>query len=679
MRLRDPRALCCSLLLLGCSAGGAHFPWGAAARAPVAERADVHTLNRGYRRTQSQVWVRKVDRPTRAALDYAAYHANFMIADPEPESPIDPGQHPDTSHPFAGKIERGTLTSDFSKLPLSEAERGQPLAFAPLSEFLQARKVEGAGELAAVGAAVHDEKWGLSLPAGSSAQTLAELYLHRSGTGSELWAKIEFQPWFQPFSASPDQDGDGYRELYGRVSSAAASSDVVSAAQGEYASLVLGPSEVKAWANQLSSYWYPSFNTDLMTLGKRFPDEQTEADIKRELGDASFENPAIVLRGKPQGKPTYNVFLIASEGASNDNRAPDKPTAPELRLGKSKPTPAPEPVARALELELEHAGGSWSAWAARVAPVRDGVRRMLKAMPKASKAVAGQNGFLFYRNGLEYLAGGDLEAQRKGKNPVPIILEFKKELDRQGVDFLFVPVPTKEEVYPEELDPAFKQFAGQIVNPWFRKFLLSLSKQGVEVVDLLPSLLAAKAAGTGRDSEPLFQHQDTHWSDRGLRLAAGLLSARVEKYGWYAELSKHAQRFSTENTSFVRFGDLQSRLPEAEQKRYSPESLLAHRVLTASNQPYDDDPDSPVVLLGDSFTGVYELTDAEHAGVSAHIARGISYPLDLVMSYGGGPNVRQKLLKRGEASLRTKKLVIWMMTARDLFNYWEEWEPLKAR
>jgi len=35
------------------------------------------------------------------------------------------------------------------------------------------------------------------------------------------------------------------------------------------------------------------------------------------------------------------------------------------------------------------------------------------------------------------------------------------------------------------------------------------------------------------------------------------------------------------------------------------------------------------------------------------------------------------LLRRGEAALATKKLVIWLMTARDLYNYWEDWEALK--
>jgi alginate O-acetyltransferase complex protein AlgJ len=621
------------------------------------------------------VWVREVTRATRAALDYAAYHANFMIADPEPETPFAADKAPDTSHPFRDKVEVSTLTSDFAKLPLDERERAQPLAYAPLSEFLQAHQVAGAAELSEVGAAVHDEKWGLALPPGSAGQALSELYLHTPASGTpELWAKIEFQPWFKSFSGSADQDGDGFPEVYGRVQGALVTPAVVAAIRNDYQTPVLSAKEVKAWANQLSSYWYPSFNTDLIPVGASWPDDQTEANIKQELGGRSFEKPTLVLRGKPQGKPTYNVFLIGSE-----TEAASVASAPTLKLGKSHPTPKPEPLARAIELELASHGAAWPKWAAQVSSFRDVLRRRLKSMPKGSKALVGLDGFLYYKNCLEYASGGDLEAQRKGKNPLPVILEFKKELDAQGVDFLFVPVPAKIEVYPEHFSSEFASLSGQVVNPFSRKFLLSLAKSGVEVVDLLPAFLAAKSAPDKSAVEPLFQHQDTHWTDRGLRIAAGLLASRVKAYPWYAELAKHGQAFGEREASFTRFGDLQSRLPEAEQNKYKPETLLAHQVLRADKQPYDDDPDSPVVLLGDSFTGVYELTDAEHSGVSAHIARNISYPLDLVMSYGGGPNVRQKLMRRGEASLRTKKLVIWMMTARDLYDYWEDWEPLKKQ
>jgi hypothetical protein len=659
-----------AFVLAGCIGGNAKFPWGEGERSLSSEHALVRTLNEDYSRTRSRVWVREVSKPTRAALDYAAYHANFMIADPEPETAIPTGGNPDTSHPFAGQLDVGSLTADFAKTPLDQSEKQGPLAYAPLSEFLQAHKVAGAEALADVGAAVRAEKWGLAVPPGVAGQQLSELFVHRAGTTVELWAKIEFQPWFTPFSGASDQDGDGFPEVYGRVVAKAVTPALCDAIQQEYVEPVLSPSEVKAWANQLSSYWYPSFNTDLMPVEASWPDAETEAAIKEELQGKTFQAPTIVLRGKPLGEPTYNVFIVAGLEGNLD----DASTGPALALGKTKPSPQTKPVLDAIERELSGHGGSFSKWLTELSPTHRGLKKRLKAMPTKVKALAGENGFLFYRNDLEYVAGGDLEKQRKGKNPLPVIVEFKKLLDEQGVDFLFVPVPTKLEIYPELLTPDLQPLAGQVMNPAGRKLLESLAKQGVEVVDLLPALLEARNTSA---SEPfLFQHQDTHWTDRGLQLAAQLLAARVKKYPWYTELSKHSKAFDMRETTFTRFGDLQSRLPEAQQKNYKPETLVAHQVLLGG-KPYEDDPESPLVLLGDSFTGVYQLTDAEHAGVSAHLARGVGYPVDLVMSYGGGPNVRQKLMRRGVEGLATKKLVIWMMTARDLYNYWEDWEPLK--
>lgn len=657
-------------ILAGCVASNSKFPWGAGERAHGSQHAFVRTLNADYQRTRSRVWVREVSRSTRAALDYAAYHANFMIADPEPETPIPAGGSPDTSHPFAGQLDVGSLTADLAKTPLDKTEKQEPLAYAPLSEFLQARKVDGAEALADVGAAVRSEKWGLAVPPGVAGQQLSELFVHRADTSVELWAKVEFQPWFTPFSGASDQDGDGFPEVYGRVAASAVTPALVSAIQKEYVEPVLSPDEVKAWANQLSSYWYPSFNTDLMPVGASWPDEDTEAAIAQELHGKTYQTPTIVLRGKPLGEPTYNVFIVAGSSGEPD----DAPSLPALTLRKTKPTPQTKPLLDAIEREVAAHGGSFPKWQGELSATHRGLKKRLKTMPSKVKALAGEDGFLFYRNDLEYVTGGDLEKQRKGKNPVPIIVEFKHLLDEQGVDFLFVPVPTKLEIYPERLSPDFEPLAGQVINPASRKLVESLAKQGVEVLDLLPALLEARNA-KAREAF-LFQHQDTHWTDRGLQLAAELLAARVKQYPWYSELSKHKQSFDVRETTFTRFGDLQSRLPETQQKNYSPETLVAHQVLLGG-KPYEDVPESPVVLLGDSFTGVYQLTDAEHAGVSAHLARGVGYPVDLVMSYGGGPNVRQKLMRRGVEGLATKKLVIWMMTARDLYNYWEDWEPIK--
>jgi alginate O-acetyltransferase complex protein AlgJ len=661
------------LLLAACHS---HMPWESGVRSlPAAqENAGVRTLNR-YDRNHSHVLVREIARPTRATLDYAAYHANFMIADEAPEAPSTASAQPKLEHLFGDFIDRDTLTADITTTPLDADERRQPLAFAPLSEYLLARKVEGADRLEELGSAVRSESWGQPATPGVATQSVTEVYLRAQPP--ELWVKIEFAPWFRGLGELPDQDHDGYPELYGRARADRLTPAARSRIDSDYAGQQLTGAEVKAWANQLSSYWYPSFNTDLVPAGSRWPDEQTEAPIRQELAGLSVA-PAFVLRGKPQGQSTYLVFVIdgLKSGLKTEVAVASRDAT---RLATSRPTPAPEATAARIAEELQMFGaGAWDGWIAKLAPFRNAVQKKLAASPARIKAFAGSDGFLFYRNSMDFVAGGDLEQQPAGKNPLPIIVAWKQQLEKLGVDFLFVPVPAKLEIFPDGFDPPFRDLRGAIVAPQVRRFAASLAAQGVEVVDLHTPFLAARTADDGGSGEPLYQRQDTHWSARGLELAAHLLAARIKRYPWYAELARKAQTFTTQDTTFTRFGDLHSRLPEPQKKRYQPETLAAHRVMRADGAAYDDDPDSPIVVLGDSFTGVYELTDAEHAGLSAHIARDISYPIDLVMSYGGGPNVRTKLLRRGEAELAKKKLVIWVMADRDLYQYWEDWQPVAA-
>jgi alginate O-acetyltransferase complex protein AlgJ len=676
-----------ALLAGACHPAGAKYPWRSEVAPGAAVHAEVRTLNPGYHRLRSHVLVREIDRPTRANLDYAAYHANFMIVEEPPEPAASGGETSNPAsggeirahEPFAGSVENATLTADIAGTPLTPEERQQPLAFAPLLELALARKVAGAETLEELGSAVRSETWGLPARPGTATQAISELFLHRLASGApELWLKIELAPWFKALGQLPDQDHDGVPEVYARMRAGRISAQLATFIDTEYRGRLLDADELKAWANQLASYWYPSFNTDLVPAAASWPDGETEPEIRAELNGKTFAAPSIVMRGKPQGRPTYEIFVVkAQAGAAAPSEASATGVA-ALHLPRTQPTPHPQLTAERIRQELAPFGqAGWSAWNEQLAPFHAAVRKKLASQPHSVKALAGVDGFLFYRTSLESLVGGAIEAQPVGKNPLPVIVEFKNELAAHGVDFLFVPVPSKVELFPDELDPAFKSLSGRVVHPALRQFLLSLTEHGVEVVDLLTPLLAARAAGDAADQEPLYQRQDTHWTDRGLRLAADILRARIQQYPWYAELARHAQRYSVRDGTFTRFGDLHARLPEALKKKYRPEMLRAQQVLREDGSFYEDDPASPVTVLGDSFTGVYELTDAEHAGLSAHVARGISYPVDLVMSYGGGPNVRNKLLRRGAAALDQKKLVIWIMAARDLYNYWEDWQPLK--
>jgi alginate O-acetyltransferase complex protein AlgJ len=542
-----------------------------------------------------------------------------------------------------------------------------------MSEYLLAQHAAGAEALEELGSAVRSENWGGSGIPGVPSQAISELYIHQAAGKAELWVKIELAPWFRGLGPLPDPDHDGYPEVYGRARADHVSPQLLAAIASDYASRVLSAAEVRTWANELSSYWYPSFNTDLVPPGPSWPDAQTEPEIKRELVGLDVATPSIVMRGKPQGQPTYAVFVV--KDLKSLTAATDSGSA--LVLKKVAPSPAPLTAATSVQSELAQSGAaSWQAWSEQLVPFASVAHKRLKSSPAATKGLTGLDDFLFYRTALEYTVGGDLERQAPGKNPLPVIEEWQHELSRLGVDFLFVPVPAKEEIFPDKLDATLAPLAGKVVNPWERKLVASLAAQGVEVLDLLAPLLAARAQPAAETLEPLYQRQDTHWSARGLELAAQLIAARIKSYPWYAQLAAHKRAFSTRDASFSRFGDLHSRLPEAQKKRYHPETLPAHQVLGSDGTPYEDDPNSPIVILGDSFTGVYQLTDAEHAGLSAHIAREIGYPVDLVMSYGGGPNVRHKLLRRGEDALRQKQLVVWVMADRDLYNYWEDWEPL---
>jgi alginate O-acetyltransferase complex protein AlgJ len=678
--------LAATLSSAGCATSGAPFPWPARSPALAAARSDVTTVNPSYRRTTSQVLVRKISRPTRASLDYAAYHANFMNADPAPEGARagNKGKTLVVANPFAGVLD--SLTGSIAGTKLTAEERTHPLALPPLVELLTSKHVAGADRLEDVVARIRAESWGLTGGPQIVRQTASEAFLHEPGQGRpvEIWIKIEFAPWFTAFAAPSDEDGDGFAEIYGHVAADALgpTRDIAEFIRNDYEGRVFTAAEVKAWAHQLASYWYPSYNTDLVAASIKWPAADTEPAIRQELGALTFASPTVIMRGKPLGQPVYNVFLVES-AASDGSAVKESPSTPALKLPASVPSPNPAEVQKAVRTELAAHGGSWTAWTAEVATLHASLKKRLDAIPAGAKAIKGSDGFLFFRQSLAYVLGGDLGQQRGDRNPIPVIVEFKNLLAKHGVDFLFVPVPTKVEVFPDKTgrspsDAHLARFAGKVVNPFERKFLLELGEKGVETLDLLPAFLAERK-GDAQANEPLYQAQDTHWTTRGLELAAKLIAERLKRYPWFAGIAVHRQEYKTKDESFARHGDLVSRLPEAERTGISPETLVGHQVVSPDGTLYDDDPDSPIVVLGDSFTGVYQLMDCEHAGVSAHITKAIGYPVDLVMSYGGGPNVREKLLRRGIDKLETKKLVIWMMTARDLYDHAEGWQPLEEK
>jgi hypothetical protein len=312
-------------------------------------------------------------------------------------------------------------------------------------------------------------------------------------------------------------------------------------------------------------------------------------------------------------------------------------------------------------------GGSWEAWGKKLTAFRAQVRQFGEKQPVAIQGLMGTDSMLIFRRELEYLA-----ADQAKQNPVPVIAAFKDELAAKGIDFLFIPIPTKIDVYPEAVTGDSAALPGGIAQPAYRKLLKDLADSRVETLDLLSAFLKIKQASES-GKRGLYQRQDTHWTTVGLETAAQILAERVRNYSWYDSVFRDKKDYKVRDSVFESLGDLQARLTDAEKAKVGPEKVLGHQIVDNQGNLYEDSDSSQVLVLGDSYTGVFQTVGCRHAGVTAHLAKDLGGPVDLIMGWGGGPEAPHKLAKRGDGYLDGKRLVVWMMSARDLFVYPGEW------
>jgi hypothetical protein len=641
--------------------------------------AQFENMNSRFSRT-SHIMARSIAVPTMANLDYAAYIANPVRFDPDTFAPKAP----------ANKITpsdcnfRGTIScqyGDIDKTPLTLSEKSVAIAWEPLQKKMWEKfKTDAFSRL---GSSVNSYKWA-DPSVFAPYQEIVSVYLHDSAGIIQFWAKIEFKPWVNFVSGMADEHKDGFKSLYGKLNIDKIDRKTLTAAvswiKADYCRKILTKSEMVDWANDLASYWYPKYNTDIVDMtGKTiWPDDQTEEEIINELGEFSVKNPAVVIRGNPFGSVIYNVFTIK-------NFQPDSVQTVYCNAAKNAEVKNVSVISKnfsdnnkRFSMEIEH-NGEYRIWAGKYKTFTNELMNLINSIPKSQMGFIGKDGWLFFRKDIDILNSGDLNAQKTDKNPVPHIVELKNYLKSRNIDLLFVPVPDKSEVYYEKLPVDFPPDSLAIVNPYERKVLKDLQDSGVEVIDLLPLFLEAKKDDV-KYGYGIYQKQDTHWTDRGLEIAADAIAGRIKQYGWYEAESNQLISYTVRDTFFSRQGDIVDKLDETKRISYPPVNIAAKQVLLPEGTLYKgSNPNAPAMLIGDSFTGVFELVDCKGAGVGAHIAEKTGLPVDILTSWGGGPLVREKMLRSRSNYMSYKKIVVYMMVERDLYNYSEGWQPLGVK
>lgn len=305
------------------------------------------------------------------------------------------------------------------------------------------------------------------------------------------------------------------------------------------------------------------------------------------------------------------------------------------------------------------------------------------------KVVLGRNGWLFYRPELQALNGwGPLREEPFSVMKDPSlaqlkparewVLQFAAELKSRGIPLLLVPVPVKPMLYPEQL--LNKVPDGPLYHPEQLAFYDELRRAGIDVLDLSEPLYELKKRF------PIFLKQDTHWTPEAMKKAAVLVADHVKKV--HPDLVDRSAIPTIDARIHDRasIGDLVELLdlPNAE-ARFKKEAAQL-----VALDGLDADRASPIALLGDSFVNIYtdptlgfadpnpvdqDPPPLMKAGFAYQLALHLARPLDVIAKNGAGTTAtRKEFAARPDDEVRAKKLVIWVLAARDLL-----YSPAAAR
>jgi hypothetical protein len=201
----------------------------------------------------------------------------------------------------------------------------------------------------------------------------------------------------------------------------------------------------------------------------------------------------------------------------------------------------------------------------------------------------------------------------------------------------------------------------------------------------------------------LYLDDDTHWTPRGAELAAGEIAKKVNAMvdAGLIDIGEPSMDYVVSDSLADRMGDIgemsglnkfnvfkaqqvighviyqqeiSERTEEAPADSLSDSTVVRDTVKT----PFKDDfRKSKILILGDSFSRIYQTDAPVNAGWIAHFAKNISRPVASIVSDGGASTLVREKLARKAGVLKGKKLLIWEFVERDLRFGAEGWKTIE--
>jgi hypothetical protein len=289
------------------------------------------------------------------------------------------------------------------------------------------------------------------------------------------------------------------------------------------------------------------------------------------------------------------------------------------------------------------------------------------------KAVAGEDDWLFYKPAVQYLVEPwPLDSAGDQNNIISAVVSFRDQLAERGIHLLVVPVPNKASVYPDMLTRQAKE-KDEPVNSKTIEVMRRLREADVEVVDLFALFKQARADSSDGEATKYYLVQDSHWSPDGVRLAAKAIARRLLDLGW---VQKRQTAYTLKPVTIERRGDILKMIQSPQiERQFEPEQIDCTQVINrATKQPYHDDPNSEILVLGDSFLRIYSHDEPSAAGFVEHLAYELGFALAAIVNDGGASTLVRQQLGRNPKLLANKKVIVWEFVERDIRFGAEGWQ-----
>lgn len=303
-----------------------------------------------------------------------------------------------------------------------------------------------------------------------------------------------------------------------------------------------------------------------------------------------------------------------------------------------------------IDEALARHGGSWSKWFKELEPLREDLLKQLRA----------NGGKIMYKDGCAFDHITYFYMQLPSKltsvdQSAKVLIHLNRELKKKGIDLIVAPFPPRE-AFNYKIFSNLHPSDG-IVQPYKLKFFKMMLQNDVEILDSTEFF----HKNLSSPSSIYYPAVDRHPADEAIQLMARSVYERLKRYDFLREAREKRESFKTVSTEV--------KIPKSYQKKFGKLlSVRGTQVLQSNGNLLPlSVPNSPLLVVGDSFTQVPLPYGLKAANFTAHLSNVSGFRSTNLLIGGSAAQVMPNLAIKGAKFLKQRRVCVFSFPLLWLF------------